>query len=201
MIDRYWSGNSWKRSMLFTSGAANILLCLVSFLKECSQHLENKNRNLEILNKHTGLSSESCLKLSVLWTCDLSETALLTTGLALKLEYCLFHILGPISCGVVNPWSVSIKRAPTSDDGVCVSAHALHCPCVCLHTVEQHVHEHSVVGGAPCSFLFTLWWFSSASKSQLWSTWSSCSGVTTRTLTGLLRKPRSMQSEKMTLSW
>lgn len=56
----------------------------------------------------------------------------------------------------------------------------------CVYTRRTLVHEYSVVGGAPCSFLLTLLWFSSASKSQLWST---CSRVTTRTMTGLLRKP------------
>ena len=79
---------------------------------------------------------------------------------------------------------------------VVVRAHAQLCPWVCLHWLQQHVHKGSVVGGVPCSFLCTLWWFSSASKPQLWPTWSSWSGVTMRTLTGLLRKPRSTQSKK-----
>lgn len=104
-----------------------------------------------------------CLLFLVFWTCDLSKTAPLTS---VKLKFCLSQMPGLsflFSCNVVNP-----------------------CPCLC---VSAHAQMFCGRRGTPLfiSFLFfflssTLWWFSSASKVRLWSTWSSCSGVTARTL-------------------
>lgn len=118
--------------------------------------------------------------------------------LPVTLEPCLFHMLAsPFVWCSESRVRFHTHKKKKNTELVCLHVHGT----AYVYTLlEQHVYVHgySAVGGAPCSFLLTLWWFSSASKPQLCSTWPSCRGVTAGTLTGVTEeKHRSKQSKKM----
>lgn len=81
----------------------------------------------------------------------------------------------------------STKKAHQENDEALVCWLARKRPRVCLCRLRQRVYKYRVVTGVPCSFLSTLWWFCSASKPHLWTTWSGRGRVTTRTR--FLREP------------
>ncbi len=142
---RYWSSNSCKKSSAFASG--NVWLFPVPFWNRNKiLHLTLSNPNvlstsrnirLEILSEQADgllrilLKIFSILNLWPSWDSSSNRWACLP----LKLRVLFIPHAGfPLSCGVVNPWSDSTKRASRSGWRSCV--------CTCTASPHESVYTH-----------------------------------------------------------